>query len=195
MNERAWVENTETAKGRAEHKRVHTQRIERRGNRITLYENTVFSDEMQISGKCDCLEAVRSEQGCRIPAAEFPVQLQPIEYKHGAVRDESEYKIQLCAQAMCLEEMYQTSIPAGAIFFLSAHRRLNVSFDETLRQQVRDTVQILWKTRQDLLIPSAEYGPKCKRCSMVDYCMPKLKASAKDYRQKLIAEAERDEVD
>ena len=63
LNERVWVENVETAKGRAEHERVHTQRVERRGDFVKLYENSVFSDEMQISGKCDCIEAVRDENG------------------------------------------------------------------------------------------------------------------------------------
>ena len=56
LNERVWVENVETAKGRAEHERVHTQRVERRGDFVKLYENSVFSDKMQISGKCDCIE-------------------------------------------------------------------------------------------------------------------------------------------
>lgn len=67
LNERVWVENVETAKGRAEHERVHTQRVERRGDFVKLYENSVFSDEMQISGKCDCIEAVRDEKAARFP--------------------------------------------------------------------------------------------------------------------------------
>ena len=195
LNERVWHENEETAMGRAEHERVHTQLVERRGDHIRLYENSVFSDQLRISGKCDCIEAVRSQQGCVIPAADFPVQLQPVEYKHGILRDESEYKIQLCAQAMCLEEMYQTSISCGAVFYISAHRRLEVCFDEELRQQVRDTVQKLWTIRQNLLIPPAEYGPKCRRCSMADYCMPKVKTSARAYCKQLMTEATKDEDD
>lgn len=123
LNERVWVENVETAKGRAEHERVHTQRVERRGDFVKLYENSVFSDKLQISGKCDCIEAIRDKAGCMIPAVDFPVRLLPVEYKHGKLRDESEYKIQLCAQAMCLEEMYHTIIPTGALFFITAHRR------------------------------------------------------------------------
>lgn len=196
LNERAWMENAETAKGRAEHARAHTQRVERRGDQIKLYENTVFSDTLQLSGKCDCVEAVRDDtHGCRIPAAEFPVRLFPVEYKHGSVRDESEYKIQLCAQAMCLEEMYKTAISAGAVFFISAHRRFEVNFDESLRRQVRETVVKLRKIRRELLIPPAEYGPKCRRCSMRDYCMPKIGASAKTYCEQLRCEAERAEIE
>ena len=137
LNERVWVENVETTKGRAEHERVHTQRVERRGDCVKLYENSVFSDELQISGKCDCIEAERDETGCMIPAVDFPVRLLPVEYKHGKIRDESEYKIQLCAEAMCLEEMYHTTIPVGALFYITAHRRVNVELDEALREQVR----------------------------------------------------------
>lgn len=190
LNERVWVENVETAKGRAEHERVHTQRVEHRGDFVKLYENSVFSDKLQISGKCDCIEAVRDEAGCMIPAVDFPVRLLPVEYKHGRLRDESEYKIQLCAQAMCIEEMYHTIIPTGALFFITAHRRVDVEFDEALREQVCQTVQKLWKVRREMQIPPAVYGPKCKRCSMQEYCMPKVKASAKNYCKALLLEAE-----
>ena len=93
LNERAWVENTDTAKGRAEHERVHTQRVERRGDRAKLYEYTVYSDELSLLGKCDCIEAVRAEAGCRIPALEFPVKLYPVEYKHGSLREEESYQL------------------------------------------------------------------------------------------------------
>lgn len=102
LNERVWNENVETAKGRTEHERVHTKRIEKRGNLVKLYEYEVVSEILGIVGKCDCIEATINKNGCKIPAVEFPVSLLPIEYKHGTVRDEMEYKIQLCAQAMCL---------------------------------------------------------------------------------------------
>lgn len=77
LNERIWVENADTAKGRSEHERVHDQRVERRGDLLKLYEYTVFSDTLGLRGKCDCIEAQRWEQGCRIRAADFPVRLYP----------------------------------------------------------------------------------------------------------------------
>ena len=190
LNERVWVENVEMAKGRAEHERVHTQRVEHRGDFVKLYENSVFSDKLQISGKCDCIEAVRDEAGCMIPAVDFPVRLYPVEYKHGTVRDEPEYKLQLCAQAMCLEERYHTEIPEGALYFISAHRRLRVPLDSTLRKQVEEMAQRLRDLRMQLRIPPAAYGPKCRRCSLQEYCMPKTKVSAQSYCRTLKAEAE-----
>lgn len=189
LNERLWEESVDTAKGRSEHERVHSQRIERRGDSLKLYEFTVFSDQLQLLGKCDCIEAVQDETGCRIPAAEFPVCLYPIEYKHGTVRDEEEYQIQLCAQAICLEEMFHTTIPEGAIFFISSHRRLPVALDESLRKRTREAAEDLRKIRSQLNVPAAQYSAKCRRCSLKDLCMPKVPASAKKYLLQLCKEA------
>ncbi len=189
LNERLWEENADTAKGRAEHERVHTQRVERRGDHIKLFEFTVFSDQYQLIGKCDCIEAVRDAAGCQIPAAEFPVKLYPVEYKHGSVREEEEYQIQLCAQAMCLEEMFHTDIPEGSIFFISSHRRMPVSLDDTLRAKTRKAAETLHRIRQELLVPQAEYCTKCKRCSLRELCMPKVRASARNYCRALEREA------
>ena len=176
LNERVWEENAETAKGRAEHRNVHAQRVERRGDHLKLYEYTVFSDTLGLVGKCDCIEAVRSENGCVIPAAKFPVQLYPIEYKHGSVREELSYQIQLCAQAMCLEEMFHTEISC-------------VPFTDELRKTVERTAENLRSIRDSLRVPAAEYSARCKRCSLKEYCMPKVKTSARTYCELLSSEA------
>ena len=189
LNERLWSESSDTAKGRAEHERVHTQRVERRGDLIKLYECTVCSDSMQIIGKCDCIEATRDASGCHIPGIEFPVQLYPIEYKHGTVRDEEEYKIQLCAQALCLEEMFGACIREGALFFISSHRRLTIPLDDSLRIQTRALAGALHRIRKDLSVPGAVYSSKCTRCSLQELCMPKVKPSAKSYCEHLRKEA------
>lgn len=188
-NEQLWSENEDTAKGREEHKRVHTSRIERRGEFLSLYEYGVYSKTLNIGGKCDCIEALRDENGCRIPAVEFPVRLYPVEYKHGKVREEEEYELQLCAQAMCLEEMYNTSIPEGALFYISSHRRKPVIFTAELREQVRNTVQQLEAIRRNYTVPPAKSGPKCKRCSLRELCLPNAKNTAQGYCQKLAQDA------
>lgn len=190
LNERLWMENADTAKGRDEHRRAHERRIERRGDQLKLFEYDVYSEQLRIWGKCDCVEAQRCEPGCRIPAADFPVCLYPVEYKHGSVREEPEYNIQLCAQAMCLEEMYHTHIPSGAIFFITAHRRLEVAFTPELRAETKTAANALWKIRRTLKVPAAEYGRKCQRCSLKDLCMPKTASSAKAYCQTLAREAQ-----
>ena len=188
-NEQLWKENADTAKGREAHKRVHTSRIERRGEQIQLFEYDVFSKELNIGGKCDCIEATRDEGGCTIPTVEFPVCLYPVEYKNGKLRDEEEYELQLCAQAMCLEEMYHTVIPEGAVFYISSHRRKTVAFTSQLREQVRETVRNLEDIRRNYWIPQAVSGPKCKRCSLRELCLPDAAGSAKKYCDKLEKEA------
>ena len=189
LNERQWEESADTAKGRVEHERVHTQRVEKRGDFIKLYEFTVFSDRLMLLGKCDCIEALRDDAGCKIPAADFPVRLYPVEYKHGSVRDEEEYQIQLCAQAMCLEEMFHTAIPEGALFFISAHRRVAVPLDAALRARTEELAESLHEIRSQLCVPPAQYSSKCRRCSLRDLCMPKVKASASGYLLRLRQEA------
>lgn len=118
--------------------------------------------------------------------------LYPVEYKHGKLRDEQEYNIQLCAQAMCLEEMYHTAIPEGAIFYLSSHRRQTVALDEPLRRLVWETAEKLHHIRDTLSIPAARYSEKCQRCSLREYCMPDISRSAQAYCEQLAREAKED---
>lgn len=189
LNERQWSESSDTAKGRAEHERVHTQRIEKRGHTVKLYEYTVFSDNYCLLGKCDCIEAEYADDGCAIPAVDFPVRLYPIEYKHGTAREEDSYKIQLCAQAMCLEEMFHTSIPKAALFFTSSHRRVEVELDAELRRSTQALAGELHRIRRELSVPQGVYSAKCKRCSLNELCMPKTKKSSEKYLSELRKEA------
>ncbi len=181
MNEQIWKESADTAKGRMEHRRVHTRRVERRGKEVKLYEYTVFSDSLGIMGKCDCIETIADETGCMLPSVDFPVRLYPIEYKHGKVRAEEEYELQLCAQAMCLEEMYHTTIAEGALFYTSSHRRYPVLLTEELREKVCHLIVKLQDIRDKMITPAAEYSIKCKRCSLREICMPEVGHSAEKY--------------
>ena len=194
LNERLWEESTDTAKGRSEHQQVHTRRVEKRGDFLKLYEFTVFSDRLSLLGKCDCIEAEETADGCCVPALPFPVKLYPVEYKHGKIRSEQEYEIQLCAQAMCLEEMFQTRIPEGAIYYITSHRRYSVPLTEKLRNRVRETIREVQLLRHDFSIPPAEYGAKCKACSLREYCLPNVKQSALDYCKRLQEEAIEEEA-
>ena len=189
MNEQLWNESVDTVKGRQEHMKVHDRRIERRGNEIKLYEYEVISHDLMIRGKCDCIEAVRDDCGCRVPFSDFPVLLKPVEFKHGRVREEEEYDMQLCAQAMCLEEMYKTNIEDGDIFYVSSHKRHTVLFTEELRKKTKDIIKALQKIRSEYSVPPAEYGAKCKKCSLAELCMPKMKKTAATYCKRLEEEA------
>ena len=167
-NELIWAESTDTAKGRMEHERTHTRRMERRGSEIKLYGFEVHSRQMGLHGTCDCIEASESPDGCMVPGIPFPVRLYPVEYKHGRVRQEEEYELQLCAQAMCLEEMFQTEIGEGSLYYTSSHRRYPVKLTRELRQKVNDMVCKLREIRASYLLPKAEYARKLNECADVD---------------------------
>ena len=188
-NEQVWSESADTAKGRAEHERVHTQRVERRGDSAKLYEFPVYSHALGIAGKCDCIEAEADPHGCHVPALDFPARLYPVEYKHGKLRAEQEYEIQLCAQAMCLEEMFQTHISEGVIYYITSHRRYPVSLTERLRNLVKETIREIESFRRSFSIPPAEPWAKCKACSLRDHCLPGVQPSALSYCTQLRREA------
>lgn len=189
MNEQLWVESADTAKGRMEHRRAHSARVERRGENVLLYETDVYSDALGIRGKCDCVEAHAAPDGCRLPEIDFPVRLYPVEYKHGKLRDEAEYNIQLCAQAMCLEEMFHTGIPEGAIYYISSHRRQPVALTAELRERVRAVIAQVDELRRSFSVPPAVYSARCAKCSLRDACMPQAKTSAQEYCRRLAREA------
>jgi CRISPR-associated exonuclease Cas4 len=195
MNEGLWGDSADTVKGHIAHERVHTRRMERRGSHVRLYDYEVHSEELGLYGKCDCIEGTESESGCVVPNIPFPVQLRPVEYKHGKARKEEEYEIQLCAQAMCLEEMFDTQIPEGDLFYTSSHRRYPVELTKELRQKVLEIIQQIRAVKREFRLPKADYGPKCKRCSLKDICMPRLRRSASDYCTKLAKEVMEEVID
>jgi CRISPR-associated exonuclease Cas4 len=194
MLENAWNDNEYTAEGTMSHERVHTKGQIKRGDTIFLYDFHVHSDMMRLNGKCDCIEATLDESGNTFPFYEGSFKLYPVEYKHGVIRNEEEYNIQLCAQAMCLEEMYACKIPAGAIFYINSHRRMEVLFDDMLRGKVTATANALYEILDSMTIPQADYSVKCKKCSLIDFCLPKVKTSAKSYNEKLRQVAMGDEM-
>ncbi|MCD7803022.1 MAG: CRISPR-associated protein Cas4 [Clostridiales bacterium] len=184
--DQAWVENEETAAGRFQHQRVHTARIERKGEDLLLYELSVFSRSLGVSGKCDCVEARAAPDGVALPYGEGRFQLYPVEYKHGVVRNgEEECHLQLCAQALCLEEQFGCSIPAGAIFYINSHRRDEVALTAALRQKTMETTRHIQAMLAQDALPPAKYSAKCKKCSMLSLCQPKWKRTAKGYCQTL----------
>lgn len=110
------------------------------------------------------------------------------------MRSEEEYEIQLCAQAVCLEEMFHTEISEGAVFYITSHRRLVVPLTAELRDRVRETISKLDLVRRTFSVPAAEYGPKCNRCSIREACMPQLPTSARKYCNELEQSAKEAEI-
>lgn len=176
-----WNENQFTAEGRFAHERTHTPRVEKRGVLISLFEYAVFSRTLGLSGLCDCVELHESSDGVRTAYGDGTYTVYPVEYKHGVVRNEHEYHLQLCAQAMCLEEQFHTAIPCGAIFYTDSHRRDEVTFTDSLRAEVREISTAIRRMIADGEVPPSKPSARCRKCSMNDLCQPEMKQGASRY--------------
>jgi CRISPR-associated exonuclease Cas4 len=121
----------------------------------------------------------------------------PVEYKRGRPKSHDADRVQLCAQALCLEEMFGVTIPAGEIFYGKTRRRLRVEFDDALRATTRSTVARLRNLIVSGKTPPAEPGPKCRHCSLKEICLPKLaerSRSVSQFIRRAIADSLRDDL-
>ena len=170
----AWEGNYFTALGDQLHERVHSNEFETRGRVRTERGVQVCSERLGITGKLDLLE---------IESAPFA--LTPVEYKRGKPKASDCDRVQLCAQALCLEEMRNTSIERAALWYWQVRKREWVELDEHLRLT---TEQIILQTRDLLdsrILPKAQYKAACKSCSFVDRCQPKLKDTSARYLKQM----------
>lgn len=174
--EQIWLENRFTAEGRIMHEQVDQEG--RRNIKGVKVEQGVHlrSAELGLVGKADVVEFHRNAQGMWIPF--------PVEYKRGRPKPDDSDKTQLCAQGLCLEEMMRIAVPEGALFYGKPRRRLNVVFDESLRQKTKDAAQALHEFINRRTTPKPVYIPKCDSCSFVGVCLPQVigkQASVKKY--------------
>jgi len=164
--EQLWSENLLTAEGRIMHENVHEERAENRPGVRVVRGMPLHSCELGLSGKADVVEFHRSPDGVWVPF--------PVEYKRGKPKSDDSDKIQLCAQALCLEEMMNVKIPAGALFYGRTKRRFDVIFDDLLRQITKETAHQLHDFIAAGTTPAPNYSAKCKSCSFVEECLPKI---------------------
>ena len=157
--EQTFEENVYTVRGHLAHQRVDTEKVENRpGIRVTR-GMPLWSEKLGLRGKADVVEF---RQG-RPPF--------PVEYKVGRRRP-PHADLQLCAQAMCLEEMLETSVPVGAIYSHSERRRYEVRFSGVLRQRTCALVDSVRTQLRHQLLPVAVDDARCPRCSLVHACLP-----------------------
>ncbi|MBN2068021.1 MAG: CRISPR-associated protein Cas4 [Opitutales bacterium] len=161
--ERLWVENHLTAEGRVLHARQDDPGYEIRHGIKLIRALRVYSTHFGIWGICDLVEKEETPQGVRIT---------PVETKHGKPKSDLSDKVQLCAQALCLEEIYQTSIPEAYLFYATTRRRLPVLLDTSLREKTLSCISEFRQMVQTGETPLPEPAPKCKRCSFYELCCP-----------------------
>ena len=162
--EQAWKENRLTAEGRVLHERVHKADDESRGNVRIARGLRLRSLHLGLVGQADVVEFHR-HGNVWLPF--------PVEYKRGKPKKGAFDTVQLCAQALCLEEMKSVTIAAGALFYGTTRRRLDVVFNQTLRDQTASAAERLHRLIERGLTPSAMYEKKCDSCSLFSLCLPK----------------------
>lgn len=173
--EQQWQENHLTVEGRWLHRKVdNPHAIERNKNVVHLRSVALVSHELGFSGIADLLEltAAQDQNNNTIEVPKYPGKwtVYPIEYKHGKPKHDDVDEVQLCAQAMCLEEMYGIVIHEGAFFYESIRRRFPIVFTNELREQVRNYSSMMHEIFDLGITPQAEFHSHCRSCSLNDKC-------------------------
>jgi CRISPR-associated exonuclease Cas4 len=170
--EEIWRENPLTVRGRILHEKVDTLTKEKRGVKTTVTSLRVHSFRIGISGICDAVEFhVKTVDGNAVPY--------PIEYKAGKPKGGSEDISQLCAQALCLEEMLGVEVRQGAMYYGRTRHRLPVEFTDDLRTSTEDAIVGVHQLFETRLTPGAKYGKRCSACSLIEQCMPRATKNKK----------------
>lgn len=185
--EQQWAENIRTVDGRILHEKAHDGSIrEKRGDLLITRDMSIHSPTLGISGSCDVVEFHRGADGISLPGQEGLWQPYPVEYKRGSPKVTDADRLQLCAQAMCLEEMLCCDIPEAALFYGETRRREVVTLDDDLRGQVRKLLEEMHDLYRRSHTPKVKPARSCNACSLKDLCLPKLakKRSVTDYLRK-----------
>lgn len=176
--EQIWSENFLTAHGEVLHEKVHSGIGESRKVLRIERDLAVSSSQLGIRGKTD---AVEFYSDCKII---------PIEYKHGSPKAETEDEVQLCAQAICLEEMLGAKIEEGAIFYFKIKKRVPVKITDELRNETLEIAENFHQLIKSEITPKAEYSKKCESCSLAESCFPENAGKGKSvekYLKRLLA--------
>jgi CRISPR-associated exonuclease Cas4 len=161
--EQAWAENQFTAHGRLLHERVDSYESEQRGDLRYERSISVLSNRLRIRGKLDLLEITGKSAKSYFP----------VEYKRGKSKSEDWDRIQLCAQALCLEEMREIRVDSGALWYWQVRKRESVQFDQALRDATEQTIEaahVLMASGETPLPTTLKQ--RCRACSLIDLCEP-----------------------
>lgn len=173
--ETQWRENVLTAEGRIMHERVDAPFFtETRNGVITARSVPVASYTLGLSGVCDVVEFTQSPDGVHLPNRQGLYLAAPVEYKRGKPKREPVDEAQLCAQAMCLEEMLSIHIPQGYLYYGQTRHREPVELTESLRQLVREMSIEMHAYFQRGYTPKVKTSKACRSCSLAEICLPVL---------------------
>jgi CRISPR-associated exonuclease Cas4 len=194
--EQVWRDNPLTLEGSHLHGRTDegAPRRECRGDLVIVRALPLRSFRLGLSGRADVVEFHRAAKGSPAkaeaglawsgPLAHLPGSWRPfpVEYKRGKPKADRCDEVQLCAQAMCLEEMLAVGVPAGALFYGAMQRRHEVQLDDGLRSETERAAARLRELIVSGVTPTVRRQPRCKRCSLLDVCMPGATGSRRSAR-------------
>ncbi|WP_341524994.1 CRISPR-associated protein Cas4 [Nostoc sp. UHCC 0302] len=163
-------DNQYTIEGTSLHDRVHTTSDGQRGETWQVRAIWLKSEKYKLLGKSDLIEA---ESG----------QFYPVEYKRGRKGEWDNDELQVCAQALCLEEMTGQTVTTGYIYYAHSHQRQLVEINQELRQSAIATIQAVTNLLETGLIPQPVYSKRCKGCSLYSQCLPKVVDKVRTYQE------------
>lgn len=163
--EQIWVESGLTAEGRILHERVDAGGTEKRRDVKRAFGLPIRSLRLGLVGKADVVEFHRQPDGSWRPY--------PVEHKRGRRKKEDWDRVQLCAQALCLEEMLGGTVSEGALFYGKEMRREVVRIDDELRRKTEEVAAAVHRVLSEGRTPDPSYAKKCESCSMISVCLPR----------------------
>ena len=186
--ESQWAENYLTVDGKLKHDNADDPYFtEKRGDLLISRAVPVRSDKYGIVGKCDIVEFRRDDSGVRILGRDGLWLPTPVEYKRGHSKEIDADRLQLCAEAICLEEMLCAESGTGYLYYMETKRREAVILDQTLRNEVTSMLSEMRALYDRGYTPKVKPTAKCRSCSLADICLPKLEKcrSVKDYNESI----------
>ena len=191
--ENQWQENWRTIDGQLFHQHAHdVGSRELRGNVLTIRALSILSRSLGVSGQCDVVEFRRDANGVPLSGEDGLWLPYPVEYKRGTDKTKAADALQLCGQALCLEEMLCCHIPEGALFYGETRRRSVVVFDDALRQTVRDMLAEMHQLYRRGYTPKVKPSKSCNACSIKELCLPAL--LRRDSSAQYLADAAKEDV-
>ena len=161
--EQVWSENLYTMRGQDVHERVHDDSSHELAGVRLESSLPVWSRVLNLTGKADLVE-FHGEQPY------------PVEYKSGRRKRGTPEIIQLCAQAICLEEMFSVAVPKGALFWHGSRERQEVVFTDAMREQVKRVTQAVREMLEQRITPPPVNDKRCENCSLKESCIPYIVA-------------------
>lgn len=189
--EQQWKENILTFNGQELHRKTNDPFVvEKRKDRIVARAVPIVSHTLRLYGVADVIEFEKAENGVTLDGRNGLWWPQPVEYKVGKPKLDNWDMVQVCAQAICLEEMYGVRLKMAQIFYGKTRRRLDVPINRDLRDETMEVAKKMHEIFDAGITPKAIYRPACEKCSLADLCAPKLseRKNIEDYFLEILQE-------